>query len=66
MIMNNYEELAANYGCKLSKNAAKVIARVEKRNGYCPCRVEENEDTLCPCKEMRENQHCCCGMFINE
>jgi ferredoxin-thioredoxin reductase catalytic subunit len=36
------------------------------RDGYCPCRVEENEDTLCPCKDMREEGHCCCKLYVEE
>ena len=27
---------------------------LERKNGYCPCRVEETEDTKCMCKEFRE------------
>ena len=40
--------------------------RIKLRNGYCPCRVEESEDTLCPCKEMREEGKCCCKLFVEE
>ena len=34
--------------------------------GYCPCAIEQNEDTLCPCKEFRELDTpgvCHCGRF---
>lgn len=27
---------------------------LKKNGGYCPCRVEKNEDTKCMCKEFRE------------
>ena len=27
---------------------------LEKRGGYCPCRVEKNDDTKCMCKEFRD------------
>ncbi len=27
---------------------------LEKIGGYCPCRLERNEDTKCMCKEFRE------------
>ena len=27
---------------------------LEKTGGYCPCRLERNEDTKCMCKEFRE------------
>lgn len=35
-----------------------VVARIkeglEKKGGYCPCRLEKTEDTKCMCKEFRE------------
>ena len=27
---------------------------LKKKNGYCPCRREETEDTKCMCKEFRD------------
>ena len=27
---------------------------LKKNDGYCPCRMEENKDTKCMCKEFRE------------
>lgn len=27
---------------------------LKKNDGYCPCRIEKNEDTKCMCKEFRE------------
>ena len=27
---------------------------LKKKNGHCPCRLEETEDTMCMCKEFRE------------
>ena len=36
----------------------KVVARVreglQQTGGYCPCRLTQNEDTKCICKEFRE------------
>ena len=36
---------------------AKVVARVreglQRTGGYCPCRLTQNEDTKCICKEFR-------------
>ena len=28
--------------------------RIKKNSGFCPCRLEKNPDTKCPCKEFRE------------
>ena len=33
---------------------AKIKAGLEKKGGYCPCRLEKSEDTKCICKEFRE------------
>lgn len=27
---------------------------LKKKNGHCPCRIEQTEDTMCMCKEFRE------------
>ena len=27
---------------------------LKKKDGYCPCRVLKTEDTVCMCKEFRE------------
>lgn len=43
-----------------------IGALVKKNNGYCPCAVEQNEDTKCPCKMFRDapvGDVCICGRF---
>ena len=27
---------------------------LKKKDGYCPCKLEVSEDTICMCKEFRE------------
>ena len=27
---------------------------LKKKNGHCPCRLEMTEDTMCMCKEFRD------------
>lgn len=42
---------------KLNDNeeVVKVVKEgLEKTGGYCPCKLEKNEDTKCMCKEFRE------------
>ena len=41
---------------------------LKKNGGQCPCIPKHmwTEDTKCPCKKFRENQDCCCGLFIKE
>lgn len=39
---------------------------VEANDGYCPCLIEQSDDTLCPCKEFREQTEpgeCRCGRY---
>ena len=39
---------------------------VADNDGYCPCMIYQNEDTLCPCKEFREMNEpgeCHCGRY---
>lgn len=48
------------------KEYAKEVRRQLKENdGYCPCRLEKNEDTKCLCKEFREMESgiCHCGLY---
>jgi len=33
---------------------------------YCPCAIKQNEDTICPCKNFREQDttgECHCGRY---
>lgn len=27
---------------------------LKKKDGHCPCRIEQTEDTMCMCKEFRD------------
>ncbi|MBQ7901812.1 MAG: ferredoxin thioredoxin reductase catalytic beta chain [Clostridia bacterium] len=33
---------------------AKIKEGLAKKGGYCPCRLEINDDNKCICKEFRE------------
>ena len=43
-----------------------TLNKVKENEGYCPCAIEKNNDTKCPCKEFREGKQgiCQCGVFI--
>lgn len=43
-----------------------ITKRLELTDGECPCSNPglTREDRLCPCKEYRENDHCCCKLYI--
>ena len=55
---------------KVSNNkelVAEIKQKLKESGGYCPCRLNQNEDTKCPCKEFREQTEpgeCHCGMLI--
>lgn len=52
--------------------AKKVREKLKDNGGYCPCRINKNEDTKCMCKEFRdqiekgEEGMCHCGLYISE
>ena len=46
---------------------------LKKKNGHCPCRLEETEDTMCMCKEFRDQVadtefegFCHCRLYYKE
>lgn len=42
-----------------------IINGLIKKNGHCPCQIQVNDDTLCPCIHYREEQKCCCKLYLN-
>lgn len=46
----------------------KVVEAIRTRlvvtKGYCPCVPEQNDDTICPCRKMREDGKCCCHLYV--
>lgn len=57
---------------KIIKNPDKtmsdtLIMALKENHGYCPCQIEQNEDTKCICKDFREQNtvgECHCGLYI--
>lgn len=54
-------------------NQDKILVReirkqIQNNDGYCPCSIEKSEDTKCPCKAFREQEHgsCNCGLYYKE
>ncbi len=46
---------------------------LERTGGYCPCRLERSEDTLCMCKEFKDQikdesfeGYCHCLLYYKE
>ena len=42
----------------------KILAALEKRGGYCPRSIEQNEDTVCMFREQTTEGPCHCGLYI--
>ena len=43
-----------------------VQEAIDVNGGYCPCAIEKNISTLCPCKEFRDQTEpgdCRCGRY---
>ena len=43
-----------------------IIGAVAANEGYCPCEIEKNQDTKCPCKKFRDSEDadfCHCGRY---
>ena len=45
---------------------AEASVAVFENGGFCPCLLDKNDDTKCPCREFREQKtegFCTCGRF---
>lgn len=54
-------------GFRLNKNknyVLKIIDGIEKKEGHCPCRLNVDNTTLCPCDEFIKDGICKCKLFI--
>ena len=44
-----------------------IRTKLKENNDYCPCSLIKSEDTICPCKNFREQKElgeCHCGLWI--
>ena len=54
-------------GYKLNTDAEyvkKIIDGIYKKDGHCPCRLQVDETTLCPCDEFVQTGECKCNLFL--
>lgn len=42
----------------------KIINGIYKKQGHCPCRVNVDDTTLCPCDEFVKEGICRCKLYI--
>ena len=60
-------KVATNSNIELVKQ---IREKLKSNDGYCPCRIQKNEDTKCMCKEFKEQiEHkqlgeCHCGLYV--
>ena len=46
-----------------------IIKRLKENDGYCPRALTKTQDTVCMCKDFRENVQsgtCHCGLYVKE
>lgn len=43
-----------------------IKAALRVNDYYCPCGLFKTDEYKCPCKEMREENKCHCGLFVND
>ena len=44
----------------------KIIEGISRKEGHCPCRVNVEASTLCPCDEFIEKGTCKCNLFVKD
>lgn len=65
---------AVKYGMEVNPDDNRVefvldkLSKINDRYGlpYCPCLSPHSDNTICPCKNMREHQACRCGLYIRK
>ena len=54
-----------NYRINPDKKYVNVIMEgLQRKNGHCPCRVNEDDTTLCTCDEFIKDGICKCKLYI--
>lgn len=43
---------------------SKIIDGIYRKNGHCPCRVQVDDTTICPCDDFVQNGVCKCNLFV--
>ena len=54
-------------GFKLNPNKKYVniiMEGLQKKDGHCPCRLNIDDSTLCPCDDFIKNKNCKCKLYI--
>lgn len=55
------------YELNPNKEHVKLIVQgLEKKERFCPCRVQKVEENICCCTDFIENGHCCCRLWLKK
>ena len=41
-----------------------IIEGIRRKDGHCPCRINKDDTTLCPCDEFVMTGNCKCRLFL--
>lgn len=42
-----------------------ILEGLQRKDGHCPCRIDDSDATLCPCDEFTETKVCKCKLYIS-
>lgn len=42
----------------------KIIEGIHRKDGHCPCRIQVDETTMCPCDQFISEGVCKCNLFV--
>ena len=42
----------------------KIIEGIYRKDGHCPCKLKQDESTLCPCDEFIKTEDCKCKLYV--
>ena len=45
-----------------------ILKGLVRNEGHCPChnKYSGTSDSICPCKAYREDDCCCCGLYLKD
>lgn len=42
----------------------KIVEGIHRKDGHCPCRLQYDDTTLCPCDQFVNEGICKCNLFV--
>lgn len=56
-------------GFRINKNKEHVNLIMEglaRKNGHCPCEIQQTPENLCPCNNFINNKVCKCDLWVKD